>query len=123
MFDPMPPPLLQGRCILVVEDDYLLAEDIRGELEHQGAGVLGPAPRVAAALALLSTGPKPDHAILDINLAGELVYPVADVLLRRGVPFVFLTGYDRSVLPTDYSHIVCCEKPFNPRTLLQSLAG
>lgn len=117
MLDPQSSSLLQGRRILIVEDDYLLAEDLRVELKHMGAEVLGPVARVGPALDLLSDGCRPDAAALDVNLGGELVYPVADLLLRRGVPFVFLTGYDRSSLPPAYAHVGCYEKPVDVHRL------
>src|SRR3712207_5255758 len=84
----------RGRRVLVVEDEYLLAEDLRDELEGEGAIVLGPVPSVAEALELLRSGPKPYMAIVDINLQGEMVWPVADRLREMGVPFIFATGYD-----------------------------
>jgi CheY-like chemotaxis protein len=121
MLDPMPSSSLQGRCILVVEDDFVLAEDIRDELEDLGAEVLGPVARVGAALDLLSAEGQPDAAILDINLAGEMVFPVADRLMSRGVPFVFVTGYSHAALPRAYAQIGCVEKPVNMQMLVTAL--
>lgn len=112
---------LRDRRILVVEDDYLLAEDLRSELEAQGAQVLGPAPSVPRALALLSADPPLDAAVLDMNLGGQMVYPVADALLGRGIRFVFVTGYNRSVVPDPYARVACLEKPLNLRLLLRAL--
>lgn len=97
--------------ILVVEDEYMLAEDLREELESAGAFVLGPAPDVDSALALLAVEPQIDGAILDINLSGQASFAVADELLRRKVPFVFTTGYDRHAIPDRYQHLPRCEKP------------
>lgn len=112
---------LRDRRILVVEDDYLLAEDLRYELEAQGAEVVGPAPSVSRALALLSTDPPLDAAVLDMNLGGQMTFPVADALLGRGIRFVFVTGYNRSVLPDAYARVACLEKPLNLRLLLRAL--
>ena len=78
----------RGRRVLVVEDDYLLAQDLLEELERCGAQVMGPVASVAEALALLESGPAPYMAILDIKLGCELVYPVADALRARGVPLL-----------------------------------
>lgn len=101
------------RCrILVVEDEYLLADEITLKLEDEGAVVLGPAPSVERAMALLE-GPVPDGAVLDVNLGGEEAFPVADVLIARGVPVIFTTGYDANTLPERFVHVPKCEKPIN----------
>jgi CheY-like chemotaxis protein len=97
--------------ILVVEDEYMLADELQTELSDAGAVVIGPVPAVDKAVALITAGKEIDGAILDVNLAGELVYPVADLLLERGVPFVFTTGYDPSAIPSRFETIVRCEKP------------
>lgn len=102
---------LNGRRVLVVEDEYLLAEDLRAALERQGAEVMGPVATVAGALDLLRRGPAPVIAILDINLQGEMVYPVADALRARGIPFIFATGYDAQAIPPAYAGVPRAEKP------------
>jgi CheY-like chemotaxis protein len=101
----------KGRRVLVVEDEYILAQDLREELERVGAEVMGPVATVAGALALLASGPLPYMAILDIYLGGELVYPVADALRARGIPFIFATGYDAADIPKAYSKVPRAEKP------------
>jgi CheY-like chemotaxis protein len=116
-------PSLQGRRILVVEDELLLFDEMREELEAQGAKVLGPAPNVSAALQLLSTDAPPDVAILDINLGGQMVYPVADALQHRGIPFVFATGYTSRIVPQTFAGALLFEKPVNMRGLMQALRG
>jgi CheY-like chemotaxis protein len=102
---------MQGRRVLVVEDEYLLAEDLREELEDQGAEVMGPVASVADALALLESGPVPDMAFLDINLGGEMAYPVADALRARDIPFIFATGYEAHAIPKAYADVPRVEKP------------
>lgn len=102
---------LSRRRVLVVEDEYLLAAEICGELAAAGAQVVGPAATVAAALRLLDGDATLDAAILDVNLGGEFVFPVADVLRARGVPFVFCTGYDDWALPSLHRGTPRCEKP------------
>jgi CheY-like chemotaxis protein len=72
---------------------------------------MGPAASVADALELLRQGPAPDIAILDINLQGEMVYPVADELRARRIPFVFATGYDAWSIPHAYKDVPRTEKP------------
>lgn len=94
-FSPIP-----RRRVLVVEDEYLVAQDVAQKLGDMGVEVSGPVPRVAEALALLASGSaRPDAAILDVNLGGEMVFPVVEILRKRGVPLVFVTGYDPWTLP------------------------
>jgi CheY-like chemotaxis protein len=83
--------------VLIAEDEFLLADDIASWLERAGATVVGPLPSVERTLARLKGAPEIDVAVLDINLNGELIYPVADELARRDVPVVFYTGYDLEV--------------------------
>ncbi|MBV9841343.1 MAG: response regulator [Sphingomonadaceae bacterium] len=109
------------RCrILVVEDEYLLADEMADELMDEGAVVLGPVPSVDGALALLD-GQSPDGAILDLNLGGEPAFRVADALIGRGVPLIFTTGYDAGAVPERFSHIRRCEKPVNLRRIIAAL--
>jgi CheY-like chemotaxis protein len=102
--------LLRDKHILIVEDDYLVADQTRRELENCGAVIIGPVPSVDLALDLLESR-KIDAAILDIDLAGETVYPLADMLSERKIPFVFATGYDASLMPEKYRGFILCEKP------------
>ena len=102
---------LRGSRVLIVEDDYLLAQDLREQLQCWGAEVMGPVACVADALTLLEAGPAPLMAILDIGLGDEMVYPVADALRTRGIPFMFATGYDAWVIPKGYADAPVAEKP------------
>lgn len=104
---------LRGRRVLVVEDDFLIANDFCQALAEEGATAVGPAPSIARALAVLSGAAPLDAAILDINLGGELVYPVAESLRHLGVPFVFASGYDHAELPQHFADAPYCEKPVN----------
>jgi DNA-binding NtrC family response regulator len=113
---------LAGRSILIVEDEYLLADDLSIALRSAGAKVVGPCNSVAAAFSLLESGVKIDAAILDIDLNGHKIFPVADAMMARGMPFVFSTGYDGSEVPARYDHIVRCEKPMNVTAVASSLA-
>lgn len=114
-------PDLRGRKILIVEDEYAIASDLSDDLTEWGARVLGPVPTIRDALAVLGNGETVDGAILDINLQGEMVYPVADALIERKIPFVFATGYDRWFLPERFAEVPLCEKPVDHATVLRLL--
>lgn len=102
---------LRNCRVLVVEDEYLLADELQRELKRAGAVVLGPVPSVDLALNLLAREAVVDGAVLDVNLGGEHVYPVADALTDRAIPFVFVTGYDAQALPPRFAQSPRCEKP------------
>ncbi len=82
--------------ILLVEDEGLVALTIEDLLEDLGCEVACSARSVAQALGWLGSGGEPDAAVLDVNLGGEFVFPVAEALAARGVPFAFTTGYGQS---------------------------
>ena len=85
-----PPP---GPRVLVAEDEWLTARELEATLSTEGYRVVGPAPSVEAALRLIATQGPPDLALLDVNLRGRLVTPVAKELAARGVPFLLVTAY------------------------------
>ena len=114
---------LTGRRILLVEDEYFLADDLRRLFEASGAEVIGPVARVQEALDLVTGTARIDGAVLDINLWDEMAYPVADALRDRGVPFVFATGYDKGVVPKRYDAVRHCEKPVEPSEVARALFG
>ncbi|MFH6783681.1 MULTISPECIES: response regulator [Methylobacterium] len=108
--------------VLVVEDEYFIADDISRALVRHGAEVVGPVPTVDEARRLLASQPL-DLAVLDINLRGELVYPLVAEFARRGVPVVFATGYDAAAIPADYGAIPAWSKPFDYEVLAGLLPG
>ena len=110
---------LQGVKVLVVEDEYLVAPLMEDMLASAGCVVAGPIPRLAQALDAANSEAC-DVAVLDVNLAGERVYPVADILAQRNVPFVFVTGY--GVLPGEYANRPRLCKPFKMADLLDTLS-
>lgn len=112
---------LAQRRVLVVEDEYFVADDMAQALRKLGAEVVGPVPDKDKALALLASDRHIDAAVLDVNLRGQSVFPVADVLIQQGIPFVFATGYDRSSVPACYDAVPRWEKPFNPNDLAMAL--
>ncbi|KMO44086.1 hypothetical protein VQ03_04835 [Methylobacterium tarhaniae] len=102
--------------VLVVEDEYFIADDISRALTRHGVEVVGPVPTVQEARALLASQTL-DLAVLDINLRGELVYPLVAELTRRGVPMVFATGYDNAAIPPEHGSIPAWSKPFDYNVL------
>jgi DNA-binding response OmpR family regulator len=108
--------------ILVVEDEALIAMDLERTLRLNGHRVLGPAMTVAAALRLLD-GEAPDVALLDVNLRGEMVTPVAEALRARGVPFVLASAYEGAQLTAAVlAGAPNVGKPVNVRRLFATLA-
>ena len=111
---------LTGQHVLIVEDEYFLAQDLVDFFQDLGVQVLGPAASVSEALKLLESA-EVQGAILDVNLRGERVYPVADVLRQRHVPFVFASGYSGELEPRAYADVPRCIKPVDFGVLVQTL--
>jgi len=107
--------------ILVVEDEYMLAMEMSSELSDAGAVVIGPTSTIEQAIALIQSDSAIDGAILDVNLGGELVYPVARLLAQRGTPFVFVTGYETSALPQQFAAAPCVMKPVNIEEAIRAI--
>ena len=117
-----PGPPSRGPLVLVVEDEVLIAMDLERLLRRSGYRVLGPAATVAAAVRLLDRE-APDAALLDVNLRGERVTPVAAALRARGVPFVLASAYGRAQLTAEVlAGAPNVGKPANVRRLLAALA-
>lgn len=99
----------------------MLAQELRRELEEAGALVLGPESSVEQALARVADEPRIDAAILDVNLGGRPVFPVAEALAVRNTPFLFSSGYEDEVVKARFPHAVTCEKPVDTRRLLDAV--
>jgi DNA-binding NarL/FixJ family response regulator len=112
---------LRGRRIMIVEDEMLVAMELEALLVEQGCTVVGPAPTIARALALLDEE-LPDAAILDVNLDGQTAAPVAAALSARGVPFVLSTGYSQTLQP-EMQDAPRLDKPVNHDKLVRVLAA
>lgn len=111
---------LHGRRILFAEDDYFLVNNLVHHFRGEGAEIAGPVARLQAALQIAKTEPL-DGAVLDVDLRGESALPVADALIERRVPFVFVTGYDAAVLPERYRDVLNCQKPVRPEGVAEKL--
>ncbi len=99
--------------ILIVEDEYYLAEDLAHCLRQEGAQVIGPVGTLAEAADLVERE-QFDCAILDMNLRGDMAFPIADQLREAGIPFLIATGYNSASLPERFNSVRRVEKPFNP---------
>jgi CheY-like chemotaxis protein len=118
----VPAPLLAGKTVLVVEDESLVAMLIECLLEECECGIIGPCGTVAKALEAAQSETF-DLAVLDVNLRGEMVYPVADVLAERHIPFLFLSGYGEGAIPPGHGTWKVCAKPFKGNDLIQMLSA
>jgi CheY-like chemotaxis protein len=116
----MPSPFADQR-VLVAEDDYLVAQQMAHELRELGARIVGPVSTPDAALQLACEH-RLDAAVLDINLRGGAVYPVADLLSRKRVPFLFATGYDLRAIPERYAEVRVYDKAAQVLTLAEALS-
>ncbi|MDQ4086906.1 MAG: response regulator [Pseudomonadota bacterium] len=111
---------LSGLRVLVVEDEFYLADDIAQALTTAGARVVGPVGSFEEAAAAVAKGGI-DRAVLDMNLKGEMAFPIADRLEEAGIPFVITTGYSSASLPDRLRDKPRLEKPFDPEALTQKL--
>src|SRR5471032_1295768 len=110
-----------GRRVFVVEDEMLVAWLLEDMLAEIGCAVVGPAASVDQALAMIDAEAI-DVAVLDVNLNGEMSYPIADALDARGIPFVFSTGYHKDGLLERYRTVPTLQKPFHLSELNDMLA-
>jgi DNA-binding response OmpR family regulator len=109
-----------GRRVLMVEDNYLVATALAQEFEAANAVVVGPFAGLADAAGVAATS---QMAVLDVVLRGEQVFPLADMLLRQGVPFLFFTGSDRTRLPERFADIAVVSKPSAPQVAVRTLGA
>ncbi len=113
---------LQGKRILVVEDEPLVGLEVSSDLAAAGCDVIGPASNLTSARRLIDEV-EFDAALLDANLAGDPVDEIAAKLAQRGIPFAFATGYGRQALPAQFRDAPVLTKPFNREQLLGIVEG
>jgi DNA-binding NarL/FixJ family response regulator len=112
--------ILAGRRVLLVEDEFLVAMDVESMLERAGCAAIGPAARLEQAMTL-ARGEAIDAAVLDVNLNGTPVFPVAKALSERGIPFLFTTGCDGASIPPAFQAVPRLQEPFGEDDLIHGL--
>lgn len=113
---------LVGRRILVVEDEMMVAMVLETMLDDAACRIVGPFGRLAQALTSAQQDDV-DAALLDVNLHGEQVFPVADALAMRKIPFIFVTGYGAGGLPPRFKDRPALTKPYRAAAVLAALAA
>ena len=108
--------------VLLVEDEAMVAMLLEDMLRELGHDVIGPIARLEKAVTAAQQAAL-DVALLDVNLAGREIYPVADALAARGIPFVFVTGYGEGALRPPYGGRPTLPKPFRREQIAKMLAG
>jgi CheY-like chemotaxis protein len=114
---------LSGHSVLVIEDEYFLADDIARALRELGARIVGPVGELEDAASLVDADVAIDAAVVDINLRSDMVFPLARALRARKVPFVFTTGYDRKSIEAEFGDVRLWEKPLDIPAMARELAG
>jgi|SRR5471030_1428247 DNA-binding response OmpR family regulator len=106
--------------VLIVEDDLLIALEISQFVEGEGYTVVGPETFADASIRALTLH-KIDLALLDVKLGGELVFPIAEDLDAKGIPYIFLTSYSAAAIPAQHRHRPMVSKPYSPARLLAQM--
>jgi len=113
-------PSLKDCRVLIIEDEYWLADDIANALRALGAYVIGPVSEFADAMSVEHD--CFDVAVVDINLRGQSTYPIADELMRIGKPFIFTTGYSAEIIPDRFRHVRQWVKPYQLEEVMADVA-
>jgi CheY-like chemotaxis protein len=111
------PRALTGLKVFAVEDESLVAMQLEDMLYDFGCEVVGVAMRFNRALEMADALPQVDFAVLDVNIGGDKVYPVAERLRARGVPIVFATGYGRAGVDAEWHGCQIVQKPYTAKEL------
>jgi DNA-binding response OmpR family regulator len=113
----------KGLRVLVLEDEFIIADEIATMLDDAGHKVIGPVATVADAMALIADGESIDAAVIDANLRGVSSAPIATELRSRGVPFCVCTGYRLTDLQKTFGEVLILQKPITERGLISALAS
>jgi CheY-like chemotaxis protein len=111
-----------GKRVLVIEDEMMIRMLLEGMLDDLGHTVAGEAGAIDEALALAKKADF-DIALLDVNLNGRSITPVVEVLIKRGLPFVFASGYGERGVPEPYRGSPTLQKPFQVEALAEAIAA
>jgi len=106
--------------VLVIEDEYTVGIQTASIVEEAGYSVAGPEASVDAAQKVLGRQ-KIDLALLDVNLGGEMVFPIAEMLDAMRIPYIFVTSYSASAIPARYRHYPIVQKPYSPGLLIAQM--
>lgn len=113
---------LTGKVVLLVEDDYMVADILRATLEEKGMQVTGPYPSISSATRALDSEEHIDVALLDVHLNNERVFPLADRLIDEGIPAIFVTGYEGETFPERFARLPRLGKPVQYEELFACIA-
>lgn len=114
-------PILEGLNVLVVEDQYYIADEMRRTVRGLGGQVIGPAKDAESALGLIEAHGLPDLAVLDVDLGGSSIYPVAEVLRSHGAPFIFASGYEPWAVEAPFRSTPFAPKPVTAAGFIAAL--
>lgn len=113
---------LAGLSVFVVEDEAIVALNLETMLEDLGCRTIGPVMRFDRAEAMIEAGITADAAILDVNVGGRKVFPLADRLAQTGMPLVFATGYGHAGLPSQWHSRPIVQKPYTMENIARALS-
>lgn len=113
--------IFAGRRVLIVEDESLVAMLLETILADLGCDVVGPESNIEDGLTAVADVAGLDAALLDVNVAGREIFPVAEALMAKGVPFVFSTGYGEAGLPEHWRGNPTVQKPFTEGAIREAL--
>lgn len=112
---------LKGCRILILEDEYFIANDLERALKAQGVKVIGPFAKLSEAMRQVARD-EIDAVVMDVNLRDESAYSVSDELARQHIPFIFATGYSAKTIPNRFRHVTRWEKPYDVTDVVNDLA-
>jgi ActR/RegA family two-component response regulator len=114
---------LTGGKLLIVEDEYLIAQDLAYGSQREGIDVLGPYSSIASAIDVVKTTSDISAAIVDLNIRGHIAFDLAEKLAERKIPFIFYTGYESLIVPEQFRNIDRVRKPAEWSEIKQALFG